>query len=115
MNQFYTKIITIESVIEELHNLDLDEEQKIHLAHLVDSSMHHAILDAILSELTESDKRIFLQHLSENDHYEQSSSSSKIWKFLNSRVDNIEEKIKKTVDDLKKELHKDIRNAKGAD
>lgn len=105
MSHFYSKYVVIESVIEELHALDLTDEQKHHLASLVDSSLHHAILDAILSELSEADKRIFLQHLSENDH-------DKIWKFLNSRIENIEDKIKNTSEDLKEELHKDLRAAK---
>lgn len=104
MKKFYHHLIEIESLTLELDRLDLDEEQKIHLAVLVDSSLHHTILDAILSELTNADKRAFIQILNEDDH-------DKIWKFLNERVDNIEEKIKKVSEELKEELHKDIKAA----
>lgn len=105
MKQFYTHLIEIESIIIELDKLDLSEEQKAHLAGLIDSSLHHTILDAVLSELTPSDKRVFLNHLKEDDH-------GKIWKFLNEKVDNIEDKIKKAAGDLKTQLHKDLKEAK---
>ncbi len=105
MKPFYAHLIEIESLTIELDKLDLTSEQKIHLASLIDSSLHHTILDAILSELPDADKRVFLQHLRTNDH-------QKIWKFLTAKVDNIEEKIKNAADQLKAELHADIKKAK---
>ncbi|MDO8577136.1 MAG: hypothetical protein Q7R82_02215 [Candidatus Daviesbacteria bacterium] len=105
MKQFYTHLIEIESIIVELDKLDLSQEQKIHLTGLIDSSLHHTVLDAVLSELLPEDKRVFLNYLKEDDH-------SKIWKFLNEKVENIEEKIKKTADDLKSQLQKDLKEAK---
>lgn len=105
MKYFYSHLIEIESVISELDKLDLSEEEKIHLAGLIDSSLHHTVLDAILSELSEGDKRVFLQHVHEDDH-------GKIWQFLTEKVDKIEEKIKKAAEDLKIELHEDIKEAK---
>ena len=103
-NSFYSHLIEIESVIVELDKLDLSQEQKVHLTGLIDSSLHHTILDAVLSELTAGDKRVFLNHLQEDDH-------SKIWKFLEEKVDNIEDKIKKAAEGLKTELHKDLKEA----
>lgn len=103
MKQFYSHLIEMQSLIVELDKLDLSQDQKHHLATLVDSSLHHTILDAILSELSEADKRVFLQYLNEDNH-------EKIWKFLNERVENIEGKIKNAADDLKNQLHKDIKN-----
>ena len=50
------------------------------------------------------EKQKFLKHLA-NDEDEE------IWKLLNSRVDNIEDKIKKTAHDLKDELHSDINES----
>ena len=102
---FYTHLIEIESLIVELDALNLSDTEKHHLAELVDSSIHHTILDVILSELSESDKKVFLDHLESNDH-------SKIWNHLNNKVDNIEDKIKSAAEDLKGELHKDIRETK---
>ena len=103
--QFYHHLIEIESITLELDKLNLSEEQQLHLASLIDSSLHHAILDAILSELSEDDKRVFLKHVHEGD-------DKKIWEFLNGKIDNIEDKIKKTADDLTLELHQDIREAR---
>ncbi|OGE29351.1 hypothetical protein A2867_03290 [Candidatus Daviesbacteria bacterium RIFCSPHIGHO2_01_FULL_40_11] len=105
MKQFYSHLIEIESIVVELDKMDLTEEQKVHLTGLIDSSLHHTILDAVLSELSPQDKRVFLNHLQDGDH-------SKIWKFLNEKVDNIEDKIKTTADDLKEELKKDLKEAK---
>lgn len=101
---FYSNLVEIESVTSELDKLDLSDEQRIHLASLIDSSLHHTVLDAILSELPAHDKRVFLVNLKENDH-------GKIWQFLNEKVDHIEDKIKKAAEDLKIELHKDLKEA----
>lgn len=105
MTYFYSNLITIESVLEELNSLDLTGEQRTHLADLLDSSLHHTILDAILSELSDQDKRVFLLHLNKNDH-------DMIWKFLNEKVLGVESKIQKAAEDLKEELHKDLKKAK---
>lgn len=105
MKYFYSHLIEIESIIIELDKLNLSDEQRVHLAHLIDSSLHHTVLDAILSELSEGDKRVFLKYVHEDDH-------DKIWKFLNEKVDNIGDKIKKAAQDLKGELHKDLKEAK---
>ena len=104
-NYFYTHLIEVESIIVELDKMDLTQEQKSHLASLVDSSLHQTILDAILSELSDADKRAFIQHLDKADH-------EKIWRFLTEKVDGVEDKIKKAAGDLKKELHEDLRKAK---
>jgi len=105
MKLFYSHLIEVDSIILELDQMDLSDEEKLHLTNLIDSSIHHSVLDAILSELSTADKRVFMQHLNEGDH-------DKIWKFLNERVDRVEEKIKKAADDLKIELHKDLKEAK---
>lgn len=104
MRYFYTHLIEIESIVTELDKLDLAPEQKNHLTNLIDSSLHHTVLDAVLSELPLSDKRVFLNHLKEDDH-------SQIWQFLNGKIDNIEEKIKKAASELKLELHQDLKEA----
>lgn len=102
MKHFYSHLITVESIVTELDKLDLSLDQKTHLTTLIDSSLHHTILDAVLSELAPKDKKVFLDHLKKDD-------KGKVWQFLNEKVDNIEEKIKKAADDLKEELHKDLK------
>lgn len=105
MKYFYSHLIDIESIIVELDKLDLSKEQKIYLTSLIDSSLHHAILDAILSQLADPEKRVFMQHLTAGTH-------DKIWKFLNDKVDGVEDKIKKVAQDLKVKLHEDVKKAK---
>lgn len=105
MKHFYSHLIELESTVIELDKLNLSEEEKIHLTRLIDSSLHNTILDAILSELSEEDKKVFLKHIHESSH-------DKIWQFLNEKVDNIEDKIKQTAKNLKDELDKDIEEAK---
>lgn len=103
--KFYSHIIEIESLIIELDQMGLSLEQKHNLAQLLDSSLHHTIIDAVLSELSDSDKQIFLDLLNEDDH-------GKIWDHLNQKVDHIEDKIKLAAENLKQDMHKDIKHAK---
>ncbi|MBI2614001.1 MAG: hypothetical protein HYW62_04495 [Candidatus Levybacteria bacterium] len=102
---FYTHIIDTSTLSLELGNMELDAAERAHLISLVDSNIHHAVLDLVLSELNPVDKKTFLAHLASENH-------DKVWKFLNGKVENIEEKIKKTAEDLKKELHKDIEEVR---
>ena len=106
MKYFYQKYIIIEDLITQLHSLDLSNEERHHLASLVDSSLHHAILDEILSNLSEEDKKLFLHELNKDPE------NKKIMEFLNEKIDNIEEKIKKVADELIKEMHKDVKEAR---
>lgn len=98
---FYTHIIDTSTLSLELGDMDLSPAERTHLVSLIDSNIHHEVLDLVLSELNPEDKKTFLTHLASEDH-------DKVWKFLNQKIDNIEEKIKKTAEDIKKELHKDI-------
>lgn len=103
---FYLKYIQIEQVLEELHELDLSNEERHHLASLFDSTLHNAILDEILSNLSERDKKLFIDEVNKDPQNE------KLMDFLSERVENIEEKIKKVADDLVAEMHEDVRQAK---
>lgn len=103
--QFYHGIIEVDSLYVALDSLTLTDTQKEHLKHLIDSSLYHTVLDAILSELSDEDKKVFLDHLAEDDH-------TKTMEFLEKRIVHIEDKIKKAADDLMKELHADIQETK---
>lgn len=102
---FYNHLVEFESLIVEINKLEMSEEERAHLISIVDSSLHHTVLDAVLSELSDEDKKKFLEHLSIDDH-------DKVWRHLNEKVDNIEEKIKNAAHSLKQELHKDIEESK---
>lgn len=102
---FYSHIISMDSLLSALDEMEFSDEQKAHLLSLIDSTIHHVVLDAILSELSEEDKKVFLMYVANDDHMN-------VWNHLNKKIDNIEEKIRKIVEDLQKELHKDIEGAK---
>ena len=106
MKFFYTKLVNIETLISNLDELDLSAGEKAHLANLVDSSLHSAILDEILSNLSPEDKKLFLEKLeTEKDH-------DKILEFLNEKIDNVEDRVKKVSDQLITELNEDLKQAK---
>jgi hypothetical protein len=100
---FYSHIIEIDSVLVELDKMNLSQEQKEHLVDLIESHMHQVILDLILSELSDEDKKTFLQHLIEEKHDD-------LWIHLQSRIEKIEEKIKSAAQDVKEDLHNDIKD-----
>ena len=103
---FYHDIIDFEWISAELDMLSLSKEEKEELAAIAHLHLHEVILDTILSELSERDKKVFLANL----HYD---SSEKTWKHLNENIDKIEDKIIKISADLKAELKKDLADAKG--
>ena len=100
---FYSHIVETESIEIALSVMDLSEEERKHLLEIAHSSLHHTVVDAILSELSAQDKDVFLDHLGANNHDE-------IWKLLNTKTKNIEDKIKTAAQSLKKKLHADIKN-----
>ncbi len=100
---FYSHLIEVESIIVELDKMDLSDQEKLHLTQLIDSSIHHAILDAVFSQLSDEDKRAFA-NLDKNNH-------EKIWQFLQKRIDGVEDKIREVAEEFKKQLHKDLREA----
>ncbi|KKT74435.1 MAG: hypothetical protein UW69_C0036G0008 [Microgenomates group bacterium GW2011_GWA2_44_7] len=102
---FYSHLVEFESIYVALQEVQLSSQEREHLVSVAESSLHHVVMDAILSELSEGDKKTFLKHLAGNNH-------EKIWEFLNGKVNKIEDKIKKAAEELKKELHRDIKKRK---
>lgn len=106
MKYFYSQYIVMESLIEELHKMDLSDKERYHLASLIDSSLHHVILNEILSNLSKEDKKLFLKLWSEDPENE------KLMEFLQNKIEGIEEKITKVSQDLIDKMHEDITKAK---
>lgn len=103
--RFYSHVLDTSSLTLALGGMDLSSDERKHLIELAQDNLHHAILDVVLSELSGEDKQKFLLLLSQDDQ-------EKIWSLLTKRIDHVEDKIKKTAEDLKKELHKDIEESK---
>lgn len=101
---FYSHIVETSNLSLALGDMDLSKEERLHLISLAEDNLHHVILDAILSELSDTDKKLFLSHVTTFQHH-------KIWDLLHAKIENVEEKIKNIADTLKKELHEDIKDS----
>lgn len=107
MKHFYSYLVQTELITVELEELDLTPTQKEHLAGLIDSSFYHLVLDISLSHLSDrSDKHIFVRQLAED------SSNSQLMEFLISRGEDIEEKLAKAIEGLRREISQDLQQAK---
>ena len=102
---FYHHLITIDSIHAALDGLDLTVEERKELIDIAESGIHHLIVDTILTELSEEDKKIFLTHMADENH-------DALWKHIKGKIDKTEEKIQTAVDGLLADLHKDIAKAK---
>jgi hypothetical protein len=102
---FYGDIVSVDEIIVDLDAMDLTGDQKKELVQLAHMNLHTAIVDAVLSELAEGDKKIFLELLARDEH-------EKIWNHLNEKVEKIEDKITDAGEQVKKELREDIKKVR---
>lgn len=102
---FFSHLVEIDAIHMELDTHPLEDHEKEEVKKIIDESIYHTVLDAILSELSEEDKKVFLSHVVDDDH-------EKIWDFVNNKVENIEDKIKKAADDITVKIHSDIQDSK---
>lgn len=102
---FYSHLISFQSLEEDLNTLNLTKQEKQDLLDIAHTHTHQHIIESILSNLTEADKKKFLELLAYGE-------DEKIWKHLNEKVDNIEDKIKDASQSIKKELSEDIKKIK---
>lgn len=105
MRYFFSHLVDIQSIHLKLQDLDLNDEEKSHLVNIAYDTLHYEIINAILSELSQEDKKIFLRQMTMVDH-------ASLWRFLNKKVDKVEEKIKQVAQDVIDELHVDIEESK---
>lgn len=106
MKYFYSHLINLEPILTKLEEIELNEKQKHHLASLVDSLVHHHVLDQVLSALEGKDQVIFLQM------FHQDSKNPRIMDFLTLKIENIAGLIIGTVEKLHLEFITDIEEAK---
>lgn len=102
---FYSHFVETSLISLELGDMELTTQERKHLIDLAHVQLHHVILDAVLSELSEADKKRFLSHVARDEH-------DKVWELLNEKVERVEEKIIRAAEDMKRVLHEDIRKAR---
>ncbi|MBI5452919.1 hypothetical protein HY945_05660 [Candidatus Gottesmanbacteria bacterium] len=104
---FYHKVVVIDSIHVGLEDLNLQPHEKQELISIVESSIHHTVLDTVLADLSENDKKTFLALVTQPDQ-----KHDLIWSFLEMKVDKAEKKIVEAVDKLIAVLHEDIKETK---
>lgn len=102
---FYSHLISFESLEEDLKSLNLTKAEKQELLDIAHTHIHQQIIESILSQLTDEDKKKFLELLAYGE-------DEKIWRHLNKKVEKIEDKIKEASRSVKEELRKDIKKLK---
>lgn len=98
---FYHHLIIIDQIHIGLDALELSPEEKKELVELAENNIDHKVMDTVLSDLSNEDKKTFLSLVLRSDHDE-------IWKMLREKIENAEEKIGKAASDILKTLHADI-------
>ena len=103
--QFYSHLISFESVRVEMNGLDLNDKQKEELLTLAESHVHHVMLDEALSRIKDNDKKVFLKHISLEEH-------EKALAVLRNHTKDIEKHLLHAAHELLEELRDDIRELK---
>ncbi len=103
--QFYSHLVDVEVLYQELDSLDLSETEKEELKHHVHGSIHYTVLDVVMSEMPEEHKKSFLHHVINSDH-------EKVWEHLKDTTENIEEKIKRATGAIIKGFLDDIQKTR---
>jgi len=102
---FYSHLIQVDSIYIQLDLMDLTRAERQELMMLIESNIHHAVMDTVLSYLKEDDKKTFLSHVTQKKH-------EQLWEFLSKKIIRAEKKIQSVVDKLKRQMHLDIQKAK---
>jgi hypothetical protein len=102
---FYSHLIETTHLTLEIGELEIEKEERVELLSLADANIHTHVVHTVLSELEPQDKKIFLQNIISNDH-------KKTWQHLLLKIDNVEEKIQKTIGKVINEFIEDVRKAK---
>lgn len=98
---FYTHLIEIDTLYTQLDSLTLTTTEKQELILIIETTVHHIVLDIVLTRLPEHAKKDFMKHVNSSNH-------KKAMLLLRSHVADIENTIKKEVAVLKKKFQKDI-------
>ena len=101
---FYSHLIETTDISIKLTKLDLTEDEKVHLTSLLEANIHSTVIENVLSELSNDDKKQFLKNLLSDNH-------EITLEHLKIKIEKLEDKIKNSVEDLKKELLEDLAKA----
>jgi len=99
---FYSEVISLEVVVTTLDELAMSPKEKEHLTLLAEEMLHHKILDMVLTELNEEDKKVFLLLLLDESH-------DQVWEHLTGKIEDLHTKLKSVAKEIEESLLEDIR------
>jgi len=105
--QFYSHLLDVTIIQTELRAFELEPHEHQELIALIHTTIHHGVIDTILSELSEDDQKHFLKNLSDDNH-------KNIWEHLHMATEEIEEKIRKASSIIIEELRHDLNEVKNS-
>lgn len=95
-----------ENIIVEINSLDVENHEREKLLKMTDELAEHRFLNAVLDNLKEKDKEIFLDYL-------HGGTPEIVAEFLHRRIEGIEEILKEHGKALEYEIIEDIKSIKG--
>jgi hypothetical protein len=95
---FYDHLIILESLELKINGLGLEPEEREELGQLVEETVHFRLMTRILDSLPQEYHQEFLELFHQAPHEES------LLKYLQEKVEDIEEIIKKEIKDLEKSL-----------
>jgi len=105
IKHFYSHLIQVNDITLDLGELEMSQEERLHLLSLLNANIHSTVINTVLSQLNEKEKKVFLANLLLNDH-------EKTLKHIRENSKDFEEKISDAVYKLIKEMQEDIKNVK---
>lgn len=93
-NKFYNHLIKIEPLHNKLSEYDIDINQRDEILSLLHSHIHITVIDVVLSELQEEEKKEFLHLVAIKEDHDGA------WNFIITKIPEGEEKVKKAIDDI---------------
>lgn len=105
MSYFYSHLVKMEPLLIKLETLDLSPDQRSHLTSLIDGVIHTHILEFVFTSLDYEDKQIFVQMLTDQ------VPKDEIFIFLNQRIDNAQNQLYHTIEQLIAEFTQDIKES----
>jgi len=104
---FYDHLVLIEEIIAEIDAHNLDPKKRQELIALVDQTLHHHILDVILTHLPHHHHEAFLTRFHQAPH------DFGLLTFLKEHTDgDIEKEILKKANSVKKDILSEIKKAR---
>lgn len=104
---FYDHLIVLEEVGVELDKHDLSSEEREEIEQIIEETVHHRVLDRILSHLPRHHHADFL------DRFHRAPHDEELLKYLDEKIEeSVEKHIADEVGKLKRELLEDIKSSK---